>query len=194
VLLNELRIQMGSACTKGGRKLSRSSKHRILSKAFLLRFRKAIRRFRGEESERGSNLVEYGIVLALLLMMLFGLIDFGRALYAYHFVSEAAREGTRYAMVRGSRCDIQLSGCVPPPGYPDIQTYLKNVPAGIDPAQLTVTPTWNPNGSANCPGPQIDAPGCVVEVQVSYNFNFMLPFLPRSTVVMQSSSEMVISQ
>jgi Flp pilus assembly protein TadG len=133
--------------------------------------------------------VEYGIVLALLLMMLFGLIDFGRALYAYHFVSEAAREGTRYAMVRGSAC--QSPGC--PASPTDIQNYVKNVPAGIDAAQLTVTPTWNPNGSANCTGPQ-NAPGCVVEVQVSYNFNFMLPFLPRSTVVMQSSSEMVISQ
>jgi hypothetical protein len=193
VLLNELRIQVECTCARGGKKLSRSSRHSILSNA-LLRFRKPARYFRGEEGERGSNLVEYGIVLALLLMMLFGLIDFGRALYAYHFVSDAAREGTRYAMVRGSTCNIQLPGCVPPPGYPDIQTYLKNVPAGIDPAQLTVTPRWNPNSSASCPGPQIDTPGCVVEVQVSYNFNFMLPFLPRSTVVMQSSSQMVISQ
>lgn len=188
MLLNELRIQMGCTCARGGKKLSRSSRHSILSNA-LLRFRKPARYFRGEEGERGSNLVEYGIVLTLLLMMLFGLIDFGRALYAYHFVSDAAREGTRYAMVRGSTCTSP--GC--PASGSDIQNYLKNVPAGIDPAQLTVTPTWNPNGNLNCTGAQ-NAPGCVVEVQVSYNFNFMLPFLPRSTVVMQSSSQMVISQ
>lgn len=160
---------------------------RISKLKFPVRFREATRCFRGKEGERGTTLVEYGIVLTLLLMMLFGLIDFGRALYSYHFVSNAAREGTRYAMVRGYNCQ----GCAVT--GPEIQQYLDNVPAGIDPSQLTVTTTWNPNGSANCTGPQ-NAPGCVVEVKVSYNFNFMLPFLPRSTVLMQSSSQMVISQ
>ena len=139
------------------------------------------------ESERGTNLLEYGIVLTLLLALLFGVIDFGRALYAYHFVSNAAREGTRFAMVRGSSCQ----GCTA--SSADVQNYVENVPAGIDPSQLSVTTTWNPNSSANCPGPD-NAPGCIVEVQVSYNFNFLLPFLPRSTVVMQSSSEMTITQ
>ena len=162
--------------------MSRLSTLRKLSGASLLRFREITRCFRGAEGQRGSNLVEYGIVITLLLTMLFGLVDFGRALYAYHFVSEAAREATRYAMVRGSACTSP--GC--PASGSDIQNYVKNVPAGIDPAQLTVTPTWSPNNCNN--------PGCVVEVQVSYNFNFMLPFLPRNTVVMQSSSQMVISQ
>ena len=145
--------------------------------------------FRSQESERGSNLVEYAVVLTLLLALLFGVIDFGRALYAYHFVSNAAREGTRYAMVRGSTC--ASPGC--PASSSDIANYLGNVPAGIDPTQLSVTTTWNPNGSASCTGVP-NAPGCVVEVQVRYNFNFMLPLLPKSTVVMQSSSEMIISQ
>jgi len=125
--------------------------------------------------QRGSSLLEYTVVLTVMLAMLFGVIDFGRALYAYHFVSDAAREGTRYAMVRGSTCN---QGC--------IQTYLENVPAGIDATQLSVTPSW-PNGGCN-------TAGCPVRVQVSYNFNFLLPFLPKSTLVMQSSSQMVISQ
>ena len=143
------------------------------------------------KSERGSNLVEYGIVLIVMLTMIFGLIDFGRAMYAYHFVSEAAREGTRYAMVRGSLCQ-NLTGCDATPS--DIQAYLQNVPAGIDASQLTVTSAWNPDNSPHCPGPAINAPGCIVQVQVSYNFNFLLPFMPKSTVVMQSTSQMVISQ
>jgi len=146
---------------------------------------------RGREGERGSNLVEYGVVLVLMLTMIFGLIDFGRALYAYHFVSGAAREGTRYAMVRGNACNSSLPGC--PAGPSDIQAYLANVPSGIDPAQLSVTATWNPNNSPACQGAP-NAPGCVVEVQVNYNFNFMLPFLPKNTVAMQSSSQMIISQ
>jgi Flp pilus assembly protein TadG len=148
------------------------------------------KRFFGDE--RGSNLVEYGVVLMLFLTMLFGVIDFGRALYVYHFVAGAAREGTRYAIVRGYTCP--LTECPSgPASITDIQEYIGNVPAGIDPTRLTVTPVWNPNGSATC-NLTPNAPGCVVEVQVSYNFSFMLPFMPRSSVVMTSSSAMIISQ
>ena len=37
-------------------------------------------------------------------------------------------------------------------------------------------------------------PGCAVQVHVTYNFKFILPFLPTSTYAMQSTSEMIISQ
>lgn len=149
-----------------------------------------LRRFVGDE--RGSNLVEYGIVLILFLTMLFGVIDFGRAMYAYHFISGAAREATRYAMVRGSSCPE--TECPSGPARPtDIQNYVMNVPAGIDATRLTVTPTWNPGGSIACTGTP-NSPGCVVEVQVSYNFSFLLPFMPKSSILMTSSSQMTISQ
>jgi len=189
VLLNERQNYARCDCARSGKKLNRTPRHRTVSNALHLPFRGANRSLEGKEKERGTELVEYAIVLTLLLMVLFGLIDFGRALYAYHFVSDAAREGTRYAMVRGSTCSS--SGC--PASSSDIQNYLDKVPAGIDPTQLSVTTTWNPNSSANCTGTP-NAPGCVVEVEVSYNFKFMLPFLPWSTVAMQSTSEMVISQ
>jgi Flp pilus assembly protein TadG len=52
----------------------------------------------------GTNLVEFGLVSILFLTMLFGIVDFGRALYAYHFVSHAAREAARWAAVNGSTC------------------------------------------------------------------------------------------
>lgn len=164
--------------SKRGREGKTAARHRHL------------RRFVGDE--RGSNLVEYGIVLVLFLTMLFGVIDFGRAMYAYHFVSGAAREATRYAMVRGSSCPATEcpSG---PASTTDIQNYVMNVPAGIDATQLTVTPTWNPGGSVTCNGIP-NSPGCVVEVQVSYNFSFLLPFMPKSSILMTSSSEMTISQ
>ena len=164
-------------------------RHRLALSARHLRAHPQTRCFLGPAGERGANLLEYALVLTLLLALLFAVIDFGRGLYAYHFVSNAAREGTRYAMVRGSTCTFP--GC--PATSSTIANYLDNVPAGIDPNQLSVTTTWNPGGSASCNGVP-NAPGCVVEVAVSYNFNFMLPFLPKSTVVMQSSSEMIISQ
>lgn len=47
--------------------------------------------------EEGAAAVEMALVLPLLLLLLFGIIDFGRALNAQITVTEAAREGARAA-------------------------------------------------------------------------------------------------
>jgi Flp pilus assembly protein TadG len=132
--------------------------------------------------ERGSALVEFAAVFTVLFTFLFAIMDLSRALYTYHFVADAAREGTRYAMVRGSTCTSWTTAC--PAAASDIQTYLKNVPAGINPASLTATTTWTPNNS----------PGSVVQVQVQYSFQPIFPFIPKTALVMTSTSQVVISQ
>jgi Flp pilus assembly protein TadG len=55
-----------------------------------------------KNGEAGSALVEFALASVIVLTVLFGIIDMGRALYAYDWVSDAARRGTRYAMVRGT--------------------------------------------------------------------------------------------
>jgi TadE-like protein len=151
---------------------------------------------RGPAKASGSTLTEFAFVLPLLAMMMFGVIDFGRALYTYHFVSNAAREATRWASVRGSKCNHALSGCSAGPA--EVQNFVTSiVPPGIDSSSqfLAVTSTWlpPPGNPASCIGAP-NNPGCAVQVHVSYNFKFILPFLPESTYLMQSTSEMVISQ
>jgi Flp pilus assembly protein TadG len=145
---------------------------------------------------RGSTLTEFAFVLPLLAMILFGVIDFGRALYSYHFVSDAAREASRWASVRGSQCSPGLPGC--PAGPLDIQNYVTSiVPPGIDtsPGSLAVTSAWMapPENPASCKG-STNNPGCAVQVVVTYNFKFLLPFLPNSTYQIHSTSEMIISR
>ena len=49
-------------------------------------------------NEEGSALVEFGLSSAVLFMTLFGLMACCTALYSYIFVSEAAREASRYAI------------------------------------------------------------------------------------------------
>jgi hypothetical protein len=41
-------------------------------------------------------------------------------------------------------------------------------------------------------GPFDNYPGCTVEVQVSYKFNFIFPLVRTTPVTLSSSSEMVI--
>lgn len=49
--------------------------------------------------ERGTVLVEFSLVLAMLLIFIFGIIDFGRALYTANSLNLAVREGARFAAV-----------------------------------------------------------------------------------------------
>lgn len=135
------------------------------------------------KSECGSGLVEYAVITILFMTMLLGIADFSRALYAYHFVSSQAREAARYAMVRG--CSTTSTHCPTPASASDIQTFVKNVPLGIDPSKVTVpTPTWTPDHK----------PGSVVSVEVDYAFNFIFPFVSTSTLNFKSTSQMVIAQ
>ncbi|HEX6809108.1 MAG TPA: TadE/TadG family type IV pilus assembly protein [Gemmatimonadaceae bacterium] len=48
-------------------------------------------------SERGAAMVEFAIVLPILLLLVFGIIDFGRALYTLNNLTAAVREGARLA-------------------------------------------------------------------------------------------------
>lgn len=52
--------------------------------------------------EKGSAILEGALTLTVTLMMLFGIIEFGRATFAYNQVAYLAQDGARYASVRGS--------------------------------------------------------------------------------------------
>ena len=54
-----------------------------------------IRTFAG--SEKAAALVEFAIVLPILLLIVFGIVDFGRALYTANNLTSAVREGARLA-------------------------------------------------------------------------------------------------
>lgn len=130
------------------------------------------------KNDRGATLLEFGLVMVVFFMFVFGIMDFGRGLYAYHFVSNAACEATRYAIVRGSTSTDPATAA-------DIESYVRQItPAGINPDGLTVSTTWSPN----------DAPGGSVRVQVSDNFRFMTPWFTRDQMTLSDASQMVISQ
>jgi len=161
---------------------------------------------RALRGERGSTLAEYAIVLVVLLTFLLGIMDFSRFLYTYHFVSEVAREGTRYAVVRGST--FGSTACAFTSSFAcnataaNVQSYVQGLaPPGIAPGSLTVTTTWPgtaPAGAATaCPTTSgNNSPGCLVQVVVSYPFKFLFPFMPKSssTWTVSSTSVMTILQ
>jgi Flp pilus assembly protein TadG len=180
---------------------------------------------RGRRQRRriaGATIVEFALVFIFFMTILFGIVGFGHALYAYHFVDHAAKEATRYAVVRGSTClndadggscqaSNSATGTAGPTSQPDILTFVQSIaPTGIAPSQLSVTVCGVGAGSSGTPPVAIPAvacadstatacattpnqPGCTVKVQVNYTFHFIVPLITLSSLPLSSSSEMVIA-
>src|SRR5690349_25157862 len=50
------------------------------------------------KSQRSQGLTEFAIIAPIILLLTFGIIDFGRALYLYITLQQAANEGARVAV------------------------------------------------------------------------------------------------
>jgi Flp pilus assembly protein TadG len=59
-------------------------------------------------SERGAVLVEAAIALPLLLLVVMGIVDFGRLFQRYEVLTNAAREGARIAVLPVGYSDAQV--------------------------------------------------------------------------------------
>lgn len=134
--------------------------------------------------DEGSSLTEFALASTVLFMSLFGIFALCGALYSYVFVAEAAREASRYAIVRGSSC-TGFSDCKI--DSPTLSAYVRKMGfPGISGGNLSASASW-PSGNDR---------GDPVSVTVSYKFPFGIPFWPGSGRVLQisSTSTMAISQ
>jgi Flp pilus assembly protein TadG len=157
--------------------------------------------------EIGGAMVEMAISSTILFTMIFGMFQVSYASYVYSYVSEVAREGSRYAIVRGSTScgnTPNLTGCNASP------TTIGNYVLGrgfmaINPANMTVTTTWltattttGTSGTSTtwtaCSSGTCNAPGNMVNVVVTYGFPLSIPFLFNRTLNITSTSEMVVPQ
>ena len=155
--------------------------------------------------EQGNSLVEMAIGISLFLMLLIGIIEMSLALYTYNYVSDAAREGSRWAIVRGAECSTNTPGldhCNA--SLSDVRTYVQSLAyPGINSSNLTVTATWlqpsSPPGAtwSSCistASVPCNQQGYEVQVTVSYPFPLNIPFWQNTTLTVGSTSSMVIAQ
>lgn len=84
------------------------------------------------KNENGQSMVEFAVTLPLLLLLVFGIIDFGWLFYNKMGVENASREGARYAIVNAE------SGTV----TTDVTTLARELCVGTD-TDTTVTLTIN---------------------------------------------------
>lgn len=144
--------------------------------------------------EQGAAMVEMALSMVILMTIIFGVLFGCLALYSYHFVSDAAREGSRYAIVHGATCTVSGASCTV--STAQIQTYVQDLGfPGINPSAMTVNTTYSayPAG-ATCAALGCNGPGDLATVTAQYTFHLNIPFLPAQTLNMTSTSAMVISQ
>jgi Flp pilus assembly protein TadG len=62
---------------------------------------------RSRRADEGAAAVELALVLPVLLLLVFGLIDFGRVMQQQIQLTEAVREGARVGALNGTASDMQ---------------------------------------------------------------------------------------
>ena len=130
--------------------------------------------------EDGGSLVEMALACLILIPVLFGIIQVSIGLYCYHFAASAAREATRWAMVRGANCPLNFSTayCSPSSGNAlgadanDIAQYVRNLGIHIQNCHHndSVVRQRRPGPVlwASCSTTQNNSIGNQVKVSVSY--------------------------
>jgi Flp pilus assembly protein TadG len=76
---------------------------------------------------RGNAVIEFALILPLLLLIVFGITEFGRAWMTVNVMATATREGARLAVVTG-------------PDVPAVEQRVTNIldAANITPTSITV--------------------------------------------------------
>lgn len=112
--------------------------------------------------ERGQALVEFALVLPILLALIIGILDFGRALDYYNQVTQLAGQGARAAAVNRNPDGTAITT------GSSLQAQLVNT--------YTAQPELKKGVVVCVEGPLPQNVGDPVTVKVSYKFNF-IPFL-----------------
>lgn len=166
--------------------------------------RSRLPKFSGQQSQA---LIEFALISPVLLLLLFGIIDIGRAVFYYDTLSHAAREGARNAVQASNRlptnADVltavtsQMAGI--PASEPCPQGPISSATPPDNTAWVYVTEPTPPssvetNPPMNAPGGEYSAAangGCSatnpaggnVPLQVTIRFNLVLitPVIAQAT-------------
>ena len=119
----------------------------------------------GTKDDRGMAVTEFALVLPLLLLVLFGIIEGGRIFSAWLEITNDAREGARYGVVRTG------DPATEPTLIADVKNFVTSKASGVidtDPSKFNVTV-------------QIErSPGVMdvgLTVGVNYKLDIYMPFV-----------------
>jgi len=115
------------------------------------------------QEDKGQSLVEFALVLPIFLLLIFGLIDLGRGVFAYNAIQNAAREGVRVAIV-DQNVDVVTA---------EVQQHA--IGLGLDSSNVTLSFLEPDTMTVPCNTPI--AISCEVEILVDYTFTPATPII-----------------
>ena len=120
-------------------------------------------RFQRLRQDRGASMVEFALILPVLVLLIFGLVEFGRGYNAQITLTHAAREGVRtLAVTKDSGEAVQAT---------------KDAATSLDPAQVSVSTT-----ACN--------PGSPTSVNAAYPFTYNIPLFGSNTITLTGKGVM----
>ena len=137
--------------------------------------------------EQGDSLVEFSLVCLMFIILLFGVVEIGRMVLVYTSIANAARAGSRYAIVHGAdRTGSGVNGPSGPGSTTQVQTVVQNFASVglLDTSRLVIAVNY-PNGNSV---------GSTVSVTVSYPYDpFVTYFNPMLSTTIATTSQGVIA-
>jgi Flp pilus assembly protein TadG len=127
---------------------------------------------------RGQAAFESALAMTAFLLMMFGLLDFARAYWAWQALGNVAREAARWAIVRGSE-----SGLTKKQTEDQLEAYVAAQYGNALPPGWKSKVSW-PQGSND--------PGQPVKVELEAEFNAITPLLGLRKLKLEGASEMLI--
>ena len=121
---------------------------------------------RSRKGERGASMVEFAIAATVSLTVTFAVLEFGRALWTYNALADAARKGARYAVLHEATAIDDVKRMV---------VYGNTAGTG-NPVVQNLSTT---NVEVTYPGFGMDQGTVNVSIN-NYQFQFVLPLLPVS--------------
>jgi hypothetical protein len=124
-------------------------------------------------SRQGASVVEAALVVTLLLLLLAGAVDLGRTYHAYIIVTNASREGARFASHF--------------PHLPDgirLMAKMETANSGVtlEDGDITIDPDGGP----------VLAAGEPIRVTIEYDLRTILSGMLGETITLRSSTQMIV--
>jgi Flp pilus assembly protein TadG len=145
---------------------------------------------RDRGAQTGASAVEFALVVVLFVTLLFGVVEFGRAVWLHQAVAAASREGTRFGI--GSQVNAAVPQYLDCDGIRD--AARDKVPdLSLSDDQIVITHESAADGMSdycdpdtNTPAPEIrDGDRITVEIEVEMDVN--LPLVPLGPYTISAS-------
>ncbi|HOV06642.1 MAG TPA: pilus assembly protein [Anaerolineaceae bacterium] len=135
---------------------------------------KVIRKLSNPKNEEGQSLVELAIGMTIIVLLLSGIFDVGRAIFTQFALQDAAEEGLVYGIAYPNECDNIES------------RVMENLENSVFPVTPSVAVTIG-NDHHVCEGAALEY-GKRMDITVSAAFEISMPFLTGQTINMAGTA------